>query len=645
MNNLAPFSLLLPIVLSDSRRIGIGRRAGDEVKKFRLQISLLVFLLLAIINSSAQNLPDRPTGLREQGGKYIIRLHGVDKDTAAIVAKTGIQTSFISRFACEEYINRLPGLLQSKGFVTASIDSLYYDTGFAQVFLFIGEMYLWATLDAKDIDPSLLDAIGWREKMFTNKPMDFTRVQLLEEKMLNHLENTGYPFARVYLDSLQLDEDKVSALLKLNKGPLYKIDSIRMYGNARISNKYLQRYLDISNGSIYNKEKLMRISKKLQELTYIEEAQPYNLTMLGTGSVLNVYLKQKKSSQVNILIGFLPNNDQLSSKKLLLTGEANILLKNALGGGETIGLNWQQVQVKSPRLNLLYQHPYFFNTPVGLDFSFDMFRKDSSYLNVNFQLGAQYLLNNKQSGKLFLQRFQSIVSQGGINSATIIQTRKLPDVADVSSLNLGIDYDVDKTNYRMNPVKGSEYRIITMVGTKKLKKNNEILELKDPNDPAFNFDHLYDTVKLKTYQIRVRAYGAKYFPLGGPRNTIKTAINAGYFQSGNIFRNELFQIGGYKLLRGFDEESQYLSQFAIATVEYHYLVGRNSFFYVLADGGWGRNNSQNNKTDHTYFGAGLGLAFETKSGIFNLAWAVGKRNDTQFNLRQSKIHIGFANYF
>ena len=34
-----------------------------------------------------------------------------------------------------------------------------------------------------------------------------------------------------------------------------------------------------------------------------------------------------------------------------------------LGAGETIGLNWQQLQVKSPRLNIIYQHPYLFNTP------------------------------------------------------------------------------------------------------------------------------------------------------------------------------------------------------------------------------------------------------------------------------------------
>ena len=95
------------------------------------------------------------------------------------------------------------------------------------------------------------------------------------------------------------------------------------------------------------------------------------------------------------------------------------------------------------------------------------------------------------------------------------------------------------------------------------------------------------------------------------------------------------------MLRGFDEESQYVSQYAIGSIEYRYLVGQNSKFFVFADGGWAKGISD----DNTYLGTGMGMSFETKAGIFNLVWAVGKRDDTDFNLRQSKVHLGFVNYF
>lgn len=600
------------------------------MRKLRLQISVLVLALQGLAGFAQS--------------KYELLVRCADKD-AAVISQLGIPAHFSSRFTCTGYLSQLPGRLQARGYVTASLDSIRYDSTSAYLVLFLGEQYKWAKLDARSIEAPLLDAVGWRERMFTDKPMDFGQVQLWQQRMLNRLENTGYPFAKVYLDSIDLDNEKVSALLKVEKGPLYLIDSIRIFGNARISNYYLQRYLDIPNGSLYNREKLLRVNKKMRELTYIEEEKPFDLTMLATGSVMNMYLKQKRSSQVNLLLGFLPNNDQLSSKKLLLTGEANVLLKNAFGSGETIGLNWQQIQVRSPRLNLLFNYPYLFRSPVGLDFNFDILRKDSSFVNINLQLGASYTLNANQTGRLFIQRLSTIISSGGLNTAQVIQSRRLPDVGDVSSFNVGLDYELNNTDYRLNPRKGNELRLVTIIGSKKLKKNSEITDLKDPLDPSFDFDKLYDTVKLKTYQFRARLTAAKYFPLPGKRSTIKTALNGGLFQSGNIFRNELFQVGGYKLLRGFDEESQYLSHFAIGTVEFRYLVGQNSFFYALLDGGWGRNSIPGVKLNYSYVGTGLGLAFETKAGIFNLAWAVGKRNDTEFNLRQSKIHFGFVNYF
>lgn len=575
---------------------------------------------------------------------YSLNARSVDKSPEFLKNEIGLQTEFPTRLNCIEYVSKLPSLLQAKGFVAASLDSVYFDTTSARLVVYLGQQYKWAHINTAVADPEVLANSGWNEKLFANKPINFDQLKSLKERMLVYLENNGYPFGKIFLDSINLTDDSVTANLIIDKGPLYKIDSIRVYGSAKISNEFLQRYLEIPNGSTYNREKLIGISKKLQELSFVEEEQPSNMSLLGTGSVLNLYLKQKKSSQVNAIVGFLPNNDQLSSKKLLITGEANIHLRNAFGGGEALGLNWQQLQVKSPRLNIYYQHPFLFNSPVGVNFSFDMLRKDSSYLNINLNIGGSYVISESESGKIFLQHFQTIISQGGINDAFVIATKTLPDIADVSSLSVGLEYEKSKTNYRLNPRSGHEYRLGGSAGSKKIKKNNEILELKDPSDPSFDYGTLYDTIKLNSYLLRMMGSIGKYFPIG-KQGTFKTGLNGGAIFSDNIFRNELFQIGGYKLLRGFDEESQYVSQYVVGTLEYRYLIGLNSFFFGFVDGGWARNNSQHSKYSHTYFGTGLGLALETKAGIFNLAWAVGKRDDTPFNLRQSKIHFGFVNYF
>lgn len=611
----------------------MGNQHRNNIAKLRRLILLPFFLLL---------WSSLPAQLKE---KYRLLVRPSDSATARVLPSLAIPSEFDTRNDCMAYVTKLPDQLQMRGYVTASLDTLLFDTIQALLVLYTGEKYTWAQLGTAQADNAVLQAVGWRPQSFNGQPLNFTELRRWQDRVITYLENNGYPFARVWLDSVQVETaDQVSAQLHMDKGPAYKIDSIRVNGNAKISNDFLQRYLQLPNGSAFNKEKLMQVSKRLRELTYVEEETPPRIVWLNSGSVLELGLRQKRSSQVNVLIGFLPNNDQLSSKKILITGEANLNLKNALGMGETIGLNWQQLQVRSPRLNIAYQHPYLFNSPVGLDFSFDMFKKDSTFLNINFQLGGQYMVSSSQSVRLFIQRFQSIVN--GVNKNYILQQYRLPDEADMSTSNLGLDYDINTTNYRLNPTRGNELRVVTTAGIKKLQKNNEILELKDPSNPSFDFGTLYDTLQMRTYQFRVRLSAAHYFPLGAQhRTTLKAGLQAGFLQSGNIFRNELFQIGGYKLLRGFDEESQYLSQFAVATAEFRYLVGQNSYFYGFTDGGWGRNNSQNTRVSYTYLSGGMGLAFESKVGIFNLAWAVGKRSDVKFNLRQSKIHFGFVNYF
>ena len=118
-----------------------------------------------------------------------------------------------------------------------------------------------------------------------------------------------------------------------------------MFGDAKVNNAFLQKYLEIPNGTLYDKRKLQGVSKKLSELSYVEEEKPFDVSMLPTGSVLNLYLKTKRSSQVNALIGFLPNTTQLSGEsKFQLTVDANVLLRNAFGAGETVGFLWQQLQ-------------------------------------------------------------------------------------------------------------------------------------------------------------------------------------------------------------------------------------------------------------------------------------------------------------
>jgi len=582
------------------------------------------------------------TGWLNSFSQYGLKVICVDKDSIFDQKNLGLQSVFKNRDACIEYIYKIPSFLEAKGFAAASVDSIQYDSTRALVHLYIGDIYKWARINTKSDDAFILNASGWNDKKISHRQVNFEEIQRAQQQILDYLENNGYPFAKISLDSIVLESGTLMANLKIDKGPLYKIDSIRVYGTAKISVDFLQRYLNIPDGSIYRKEKLQAISRRIMELPYIQEEHPWNLTLLGAGSILNLYLKPKKSSQVDVLLGLLPNNDQLTSNKLLVTGEATVNLKNPFGNGESIGLNWQQLQVQSPRLNLYYQQPFLFKSPFGVNFSFDLFKKDSSYININALLGVQYATSATKTGTVFIQSLTSNLLN--VDTQQIIATHQLPSEADISSVNLGVTYEFNNTNYRFNPLRGNELMFTGTAGTKKIRKNDQIAKLADPSDSAFSFNSLYDTVKLNSYSFRLKLAAAHYFQVSRG-STIKLAVNGGVFQSPNTFRNEVFQIGGYKLLRGFDEESILASQYAVGTLEYRYLIGQNSFLFSFVDMGWAKNDIPGYSLNHTFLGLGLGIAFETKAGIFNMSYAVGKQDDTNFNLRQAKIHLGYVNFF
>ncbi|MEP6583160.1 MAG: BamA/TamA family outer membrane protein [Ginsengibacter sp.] len=575
--------------------------------------------------------------------KYTIRYQLYGKDTSYKTGNPELKTVFDDEETASAYISTLPRVLFSNGFPAASVDSVKYDSAFAVAHLYLGEQFKWVEINTDSIEPKVLDATGWNTKQIINNKMDFTRLQSQEEKIINYYENSGYPFAEVMLDSVQFSSDKITASLLVKKGPAYRIDSIRLFGNAKIKNLFLQHYLGISNGILYDNEKLKQISNRIKELPYLKEQQPWDVTMLGSGSVLNLYLQQKRSSAIDVLIGYLPANN--ATGKAQFTGDVHLDLKNSLGAGENILLNWQQLQPQSPRLNIGYRHPYIFNSSFGIDFAFDLLKRDSSYLQLNAIIGLQYIISASQSGKIFYQNERSYLLSGGVDTNRVLITRLLPPNIDISSGNFGVSYSFNNTNYRLNPRKGNEVEITVGVGIKKITKNNDIVNLKDPGDPVFNFSSLYDSIKLKTYRLRLQASAAHYIP-AGKSSTLKVAFNVGWLETPQVFRNELFQIGGYRLLRGFDEESIYANRYGVLTAEYRYLVGINSYLFGFSDAGFTKTSYNTTSFRNNFISGGLGLAFETKLGLLNLSYAVGKRNDIKFDIRNSsKIHFGYINYF
>jgi hypothetical protein len=445
------------------------------------------------------------------------------------------------------------------------------------------------------------------------------------EKIVTYYENNGYPFASAKLDSLQIKDSKIQAKLVIEKNVFIKLDSLVTEGSGKVSQKFLLRYLAIKQGMPYNSSVFVGVSKKIKQLPFLTEKKPPIIQLTDKQNKLFLFLEKKNASQFDGIVGILPND----KGKTVFTGDLKIKVVNAVfKSGETIDINWRRLQTQTQDLKAAVIYPYIGGLPVGVDYNLKIYKKDTAFLDVNNALGLNYYFNGLNHIKVFYkQRNANLISTSGLTNITV-----LPEYADVTTKAYGLGIFIEKLDYRFNPRKGISVNIQGSVGTRQIKKNPKI------NDVA------YSTIALKTSQYQSEGMIVGFFNIF-KNHVIKLSSQFGSVFGNTIYKNELFRIGGLRTLRGFDEESIYASTFVIPTIEYRFLFERNSNLFVFGEGAWYENQNVSGYVNDIPISVGAGINFETKAGIFNLSYAIGKQFNTGFDLRIGKIHAGLTALF
>ena len=205
-----------------------------QYKLHALQLVLFSFLFIAV---NAQH-----------DCKLII--HPVSIDSQKII-ELNLQTNFNDKANCLQYVQKLTSLLALKGFASASIDSLWEDSTSVSINLFAGDKYEWENLSVNDSNNILLSSLGYHRENFDLQNFSQAKLEQLYNDVLDYYSNNGYPFVTIFLDSIVINTNKLSARLNVQTGLLYHIDTVIVEGNIRISKFFLQRYLQIREHEIY----------------------------------------------------------------------------------------------------------------------------------------------------------------------------------------------------------------------------------------------------------------------------------------------------------------------------------------------------------------------------------------------------------
>jgi hypothetical protein len=454
------------------------------------------------------------------------------------------------------------------------------------------------------------------------------------EQQLEYWQEHGYPFASYTWDTLGFHFDTLRMKAIIDKGPLIVIDSIVNRENAKISESFLRSYLGVGKDMPYKESLLGNSDQLLKKLPFARFSRPSTVFFRGDKATVNVYLTERKVSRFDFLVGVLPNN--ANSGKVLITGEARIQLMNAFRQGEEIFMEWKRVQVNSQQLRLRFNYPYLFNTPIGVNSSFRLDKRDSTFLDLEWSLGVPFRTKANNYIKAMVENDQTIVLQ--TDTVFVRQFNRLPRIQDISTLLYGFEGYFENLDYLFNPRKGLEMQARAQVGTRRIKPSNAILNLGEP------FAELYDTLDLKTLQMQFKVMMNAYIPIGKIQ-VLKLGFRGESKVNRNILDNELFRIGGANLLRGFDEESVFIQHYGILTGEYRFILGQNSYMYAFVDAAYTGRPSENAYQHDFPIGFGAGMAFETKAGIFGLSYALGRQQGNPIDFRTSKLHFGYINIF
>lgn len=577
-----------------------------------LNFYMLRFVFLAILFLSA------PYFTRAQGN-YKLSFYGQSGKTFERLENK----NFKSKDRALIEVDKLKFKKIKKGHVLSAIDSIEWRDKVGIVYFYLGPQFKNVKIEIEEKDEYLIRKIPrLRERSLLNTSFSSQEIAEILTKTASYLENNGYPFAKVQLDIEEIHPDSTSAKLKIEKGPLIEIKEVHIKGESKIGQKYVENIIGIKAGDRYNEYRLRKISNLIDQVVFLSEIKPHEILFTPDGAEVFMYLESSPVSLLNGVVGIQP--DPVSGDNVI-TGDVRLKLQNILNRGELLDLNWRSLQPQTTDLRTKLNYPFLFSSPFGVDGRFELYQRDSTFLTTNANLGIQYFMRGGNYLKVFYEAENTNLLTGS-SGASGSSNLGLPsnDLASVSSNKYGLGIFRRQIDYLPNPSRGLEFEIDGLIGRRSSRK------------PESDSSEITTTFSFRS--------DINWFLPLAKRHVLRIANRTRIYYAPDVFVNELYRFGGLMTQRGFDEEELFASSLNTTTIEYRFLVDKNSHAFLYYDQSFYENNADSYYQDNP-FGVGAGFSFGTNIGVFSISYGLGKQFDNPMLLRNGKVHFGYVSFF
>lgn len=522
-------------------------------------------------------------------------------------------TTFKDTFEVNKFLNQARLKAIKKGYLLTSIDSKTYknDTIYCSVFLgpsikhtlikYRPSDALWFFTDNRTKEHLLSASIF-------NSNEVYELLMNCEQKLNDH----GYPFAQTSLINISFQSDTLNCELDLQKNKYFTWGEIINRGEYVLPEKLSEIILGIKKNSPYSEFEKKNISARINQQPYLEETQSFEILFNNTSVDIYLYLKSKPISSASGTIGL---QQKTNNNGYTLIGEFRLKLVNLLKNAENLDIQWKNLQNNSQSLKSSFILPSILRTPFGTEIQFQLFKRDTSFLELKSSFSAQYQLKNGSTFKVNYRHLSSSVLSS-LNSNNTL--------GNVNSNYYGVSFQKSKINYLPCPTNGYSIQIDQSIGIRN------------------TIDKIQSRTKIEnTSKTEITL---NYYLSFTKRNIIKLVQSTEVFTAPSYFQNELLRFGGMNSQRGFREEELRATSRILGSVEYRFLLDKNSYLFIFYDQSWYENKIALIKRD-TPLGIGSGLSFGTEIGIFSISYAIGKQLNNPLLLKNGNIHFGYISYF
>ncbi|MFN8364595.1 MAG: hypothetical protein U0T78_04845 [Cloacibacterium normanense] len=438
-----------------------------------------------------------------------------------------------------------------------------------------------------------------------SKPEIFTKnLDSLKQVINQKYTDEGFAFNRVKTQFLGFENDVPKVEISVFKGDKRVINGFVMQGFTKVPKRFIKNLEKEFVGKTYDDVNLLKINSRLENHPFLMlEKTPQTLFTKDSTQIYLTFQK-KKSNNFDGIIGF-GNNDK---KKFTFTGSINLNLKNVFNSFETISLYWQRNQQSGQNFDLQTDIPYLFGSNIGTNLNMNIYRQDSTFANVKFRPALYFHLSSKQK----------IGARGNFEISSVLDDAYTSG-QDFSKKGIGAFYEFTETSEE--PLFVYKTKII---------------------GEADLLSSFYQNLDKTFQQTRYFLFAERNFHLKGNHYFNVKAESAMLDSDGEITTNELFRIGGYNSLRGFNEQSLF-TDFYAGGVEYRYLVSNQAFFDVFGQLANVRNSTL--KTTSKLYSFGLGFNFLLPIGLMTFQISNGQEFNNPFKFQDTKIHWGIISKF